>query len=79
MAVTTRKLYVPENLTTDEQLIKMFRTIVDRVEKPRVPNVPYFELTISNPPNQAEVAAVATLLNAVLFAMKESGIMEADA
>lgn len=87
MTIETEPIYFPAGLEIDRPVLQVLQLIVDRVDKPRVENVTQLGtlgLTVSNPPTQAEVIAIANAvvenrnkLNELIVAFINAVIMEA--
>ena len=78
MPVVTKPIRIPNKLEADRILIGFLQTVVDRVELPRVEDVEALSIVISDPPTQAEVAAIGNKVNEILAAFKAASVMDSE-
>lgn len=87
MTIETAPIYFPQGLEIDRSVLQVLQTMADRIDKPRVETVAQLgtvSFTVSNPPTQAEVIAIANAvvenrnkLNELIVAFINAVIMEA--
>ena len=70
MAVSETKINIPTQLSKDRVLLGMLQTMKDWTEKPRIVAVADLNLTVSNPPTQAEVQSIADKIDELLQALR---------
>lgn len=70
MAVSETRINIPTQLSKDRVLLGMLQTMKDWTEKPRIEAVANLNLTVSNPPTQAQVQAIADKIDELLEALR---------
>ena len=70
MAVSETRINIPTQLSEDRVLLGLFQTMKDWTEKPRIVAVADLNLTVSNPPTQAEVQSIADKVDELLQALR---------
>ena len=70
MAVSETRINIPTQLSEDRVLLGMLQTMKDWTEKPRIVAVADLNLTVSNPPTQAEVQSIADKVDELLQALR---------
>lgn len=66
MAVDTAKVVIPEQLTTDRVELGALNSIKQWTEGKRIEAVATLDLTVTNPPTQAEVQAIANKVDELI-------------
>ena len=70
MAVSKTTINIPTQLSKDRVLLGMLQSMKDWTEKPRIEAVANLNLTVSNPPTQAEVQQIANKVDELLEALR---------
>lgn len=70
MAVSETRINIPTQLSKDRVLLGMLQTMKDWTEKPRIEAVANLNLTVSDPPTQAQVQAIADKVDELLEALR---------
>ncbi len=70
MAVSKTTINIPTQLSKDRVLLGMLQSMKDWTEKPRIEAVDNLNLTVSNPPTQAQVQAIANKVDELLEALR---------
>jgi len=72
MAVSETQIVIPTQLSKDRVLLGMLQSMQDWTKKPRIVAVADLSLTVSNPPTQAEVQAIANKVDELLGALRST-------
>lgn len=70
MAISRTRINIPTQLSKDRVLLGMLQSMKDWTEKPRIEAVDNLNLTVSNPPTQAEVQQIADKVDELLEALR---------
>jgi len=72
MAVSETQIVIPTQLSKDRVLLGLLQSMQDWTKKPRIVAVADLSLTVSNPPTQAEVQAIANKVDELLGALRST-------